>query len=148
MSHYSFSVHVAAPPGQVFDLWHNLDRMHEWTVGVTRVTDVSGPIDVGASYTVWFGRSPSRTKIIEFDRVGRTVRSRFGTWLLRGETRTTITPEGDGSRLTQEFLTEGLIPAIAARIFATGSWKGSFRGELNTFARIAQTEAGRPDRFI
>jgi len=32
--------------------------------------------------------------------------------------------------LTQEFWTSGIISAVMARIFAFGSYKGSFRGEL------------------
>ena len=34
-----------------------------------------------------------------------------------------------------------MVPAIAARLFATGSSKGSFRGELNSFVGIAEREA-------
>ena len=61
--------------------------------------------------------------------------------MLRGETRVTFEPTAAGTRLTQEFQTEGLIPAISAWIFALGSYKGSFRGELETFVRIAEREA-------
>ena len=142
MSVYRFSRHVAAPPEEVFDLWTNLDRMVEWIGGVTRITDVSGPPDrAGTRYTVWFGRMRSPTEILEAERP-RTIRTAFGNRMLRGETRVTFEREGGGTRLTQEFRTEGLIPAISARVFATGSWKGSFRGELNEFAAIAEREAG------
>lgn len=139
---YRFTRHIAAPQPRVFDLWVNLDRAHEWIEGLTRISDVTGPPDrAGTRYTAWFGRMGSPTEVLEVDRP-RRIRTRFGTWLLRGETEALFEPDGDGTRLTQEFRTEGLIPAIAARIFATGSWKGSFRGELNTFARIAEGEAG------
>jgi type II secretory pathway component PulF len=53
-----------------------------------------------------------------------------------------LEPVPEGTRLTQTFTTEGWLPAIMARIFATGSYKGSFRGELATFARLAEQEAG------
>lgn len=66
---YRFTVHVAAAPEQVFDLWTNLDEMAEWVGGVTK--------------------------------------------------------------------------AIVARIFATGSYRGSFRGELKSFARLAERETSR-----
>ena len=56
MAHYTFSIHVDAPPERVFALWTNLERMGEWVGGVTGVTDISGPVDrVGTTYVVHFG---------------------------------------------------------------------------------------------
>lgn len=141
MARYRFGIYVSAPPEKVFDLWVNLDRMHEWTGGVTRITDVIGPPgQAGTSYTVWFGRMRSPTRVLEAERP-RRIKSRFGNTMLRGENEASFEPEGEGTRLTQEFGTEGVIPALVARIFATGSYKGSFRGELAEFARIAEREA-------
>jgi uncharacterized protein YndB with AHSA1/START domain len=143
MAIYSFSRHVAALPERVFDLWTDLDRMREWTVGVTKVDEISGPADrTGSTYTVWFGRSPSHTVVVEAERP-RYIRTRFGTSILAGESSATFEPEGDGTRMTHVVRTEGLLPAIFGRIFATGSWTGSFRGELATFARIAEGEGGQ-----
>jgi uncharacterized protein YndB with AHSA1/START domain len=141
MAIYSFTRQVAAPPERVFELWTDLDRMREWTVGVTRVDDIKGPADrAGSTYTVWFGRSPSRTVVLEAERP-RHIRTRFGTSILAGESEARFEPDGDGTRMTHVIRTEGWLPAIFGRIFATGSWKGSFRGELATFARIAESEA-------
>jgi hypothetical protein len=57
------------PADVVFALYTNLDRMHEWTVGVTGVADVSGPIDqAGTSYTVLFGRMRSPTTVLAVER--------------------------------------------------------------------------------
>ncbi|CAN5605096.1 hypothetical protein BH23CHL8_BH23CHL8_21590 [soil metagenome] len=141
MGEYSFTVHVEAPPEPVFDLFTHPDRMHEWVGGVTRITDVSGPRgEAGSSYTVWFGRMASPTRILESERP-RRIRGRFGNRLLRGEMEATFESEGDGTLLTQRFRTEGWIPAVMARMFATGSYRGSFRGELNEFARIAKRES-------
>jgi uncharacterized protein YndB with AHSA1/START domain len=142
MGTYQFTVRIAAPPDRVFDLWTDLDRMKEWVGGVTKVTDISGPLDrAGTSYTVWFGGMRSPTEVIEVDRP-RMIRTRFGNRVLRGQTLATFEPEDAGTRLTQEFRTEGLIPALMARIFASGSYKGSFRGELDDFARLAEREGG------
>ncbi len=144
MAHYRFSVDIAAPIEQVFDLWTNLDRLHEWTGGVSKVTDVTGPVDrAGTRYTVWFGRMGSPSEVLEAERP-RRIRTRFGNRILRGETLATFAPTATGTHLTQEFRTIGLIPAISARIFAMGSYKGSFRGELQEFARIAEREARDP----
>jgi len=92
-------------------------------------------------YTVWFGRLASPTVVLDADPPG-FIRTRFTNRLLRGQTLATFETEGSGTRLTQEFQVEGLIPRLAARIFATGSYKGSFRGELEAFRRIAEREAG------
>jgi uncharacterized protein YndB with AHSA1/START domain len=140
---YTFTVHVDAPPEVAFALWTDLDRMSEWIEGITRVTDVSGPPDqAGSTFTVWFGRMASPTRVLAAERP-RRIRSRFGNRMLRGEMEATFEPAAGGTALTQRFRTEGLIPAISARVFATGSWRGSFKGELATFARLAAEESAR-----
>jgi len=140
MGAYRFTIHVAAPPGHVFGLWTDLERLKEWIGGLSRITDVSGPLDqVGTRYTAWFGSMASPTEVLAVERP-RLFRTRFGNRILRGESEATFEPDGEGTRLTQVFRTEGIIPAIAARIFATGSYKGSFRGELAHFGRIAERD--------
>jgi len=142
MAEHRFSIDIAAPPERVFGLWMDLDRMTEWVGGVTRVTDVSGPIDVaGTRYTVWFGPMKSPTEILEVERPHH-VRTRFGNLILKGESDARFDPTPDGTRLTQVLRTRGVISALAARLFATGSYEGSFRGELEAFRRIAEREAG------
>jgi uncharacterized protein YndB with AHSA1/START domain len=137
---YRFSILIDAPPERVFDLFMDLDRMSEWTEGVTRVTDRTGPVDqVGTRYTVWFGPLRTPGEILAVDRP-RHVRSRFGNLILKGEADTRFEPVGGGTRLTQELHTRGVVSAITARLFATGSYKGSFRGELETFRKIAERE--------
>jgi uncharacterized protein YndB with AHSA1/START domain len=138
---FRFVTHVAAPPERVFDLWTDLPRMREWVGGVTDVTDISGPVArAGTTYTTWFGKMASQTAVIAAERP-RLFHTRFGNRILKGENRTTIEPEGDGSRLVQEFRTEGLVSGFFARLFAMGSYRGSFQGELNAFVRIVEREA-------
>ena len=146
MGTHRLTVHVAAQPDAVFRLWTDLDRMHEWVGGVTNVTDVTGPVGrAGTRYTVWFGRMASRSEVLEAD-PPRFIRTRFRSRLLGGETTATFEPEGDGTRLVQEFRTEGLVAAIAGWIFSRGSYRGSFQGELNDFARLAEAEAASAAR--
>lgn len=145
MGEYRFSVHVAAPPEQVYDLWVNLDRAHEWIRGLTKITDRVGDSGTaGATYVARFGPVRSPTTVLAAERP-RQVVTRFGNWYLRGESQATFTPEGDGTRLEQTFRTAGIIPAITARLFATGSYKGSFQGELEHFARLAEADAKRAE---
>jgi uncharacterized protein YndB with AHSA1/START domain len=144
MGEYRFTVHVNAPPEQVFDLWVDPDRAPEWIRGLTAVTDrVGRPGTAGARYVSNFGRMRSPTEVLAAERP-RHIRTKFGSWLLRGENEATFTPDGDGTRLDQVFRTTGLISAISARIFATGSYTGSFQGELDHFARLAAAEARAP----
>ncbi len=141
MAHYQLSILIHAPQARVFDAFMDLDRMPEWVGGVTRVTDLTGPVlEPGTRYTVWFGRMRSPTEILAVDRP-RHVRTRFGNLILKGESDVTFQPEANGTLLTQQFHTRGLISAVAARLFATGSHKGSFRGELEAFRKIVEREA-------
>ena len=145
MGRYEFSTFIAASPDRVFDLWTDLDRMSEWVGGVTHVSDVSGPItQPGTTYTVWFGGMASRTVVLDVERP-RRFRTRFGNRILRGTNEATLERVGTGTQLTQRMETEGLIAAIMGRIFAMGSYRGSFRGELATFVGIAEREAGGED---
>ena len=142
MGHHRFVVQVRAPREQVFDLWTDLDRAHEWTEGLTRITDVTGPITTaGTRYTAWFGRMRSPSEILQVDRP-RLVKTRFGSWLLRGVQQATFEDQGHGTQVTQEFWTKGIISAVMATIFSFGSYKGSFQGELKSFARLAERAAG------
>ena len=106
---------------------------------------MSGPIDtVGTTYVVHFGPVKSPTEILEVERPRRFA-TKFGSWVLRGRSSATFEPDGDGTRITQEFETVGRISAISAWIFSRGSYEGSFRGELEKFARIAEREAPQAD---
>ena len=144
MARYTITTHVAAPPDQVFALWTNLERMGEWVGGVTGVSDISGPVDrAGTTYVVHFGPLKSPTEILEVERPALFA-TRFGNVILRGRSSATFEPEADGTRITQTFETVGVISAISAWIFSRGSYEGSFRGELEAFARIAEREAPPP----
>ena len=143
MAHYTISTRVAAPRERVFALLTNLERMGEWVGGVTDVTDVSGPVDrAGTTYVVHVGPVKSPTEILEVD-PPRRFATKFGSWVLRGRTSATFEPDGDGTLVTQEFETVGRISAISSWIFSRGSYEGSFKGELEKFARLAEREAPR-----
>lgn len=142
MATYRVSLLIDAAPDRVFDTFMDLDRMPEWVSGVTGVTGVTGPVDQpGTRYTVHFGPMASPTEILEVERPWH-VRTRFGNLLLKGESNARFQREAGGTRLTQEFQTRGIVSAIMARIFATGSYKGSFRGELETLRELIQREEG------
>jgi len=74
----------------------------------------------------------------------RLFATTFGSVILRGRSSATFEPEGDGTRITQTFETVGLMSAISSWVFSRGSYEGSFRGELEKFARLAEREAPPP----
>lgn len=139
-------------------LWANLDRVTEWMAGATRVSDVTGrpgrtdftlpghtlPLVIapGSRYTLWFGRRPFRIEVLPLHDVRATTayRTRVDGAVRGGETFVRFEPQGGGSRVTLEVRTEGLLPGIAGRLLATGSYRGSFRGQLHSFARFAERE--------
>jgi hypothetical protein len=84
-------------------------------------------------------RSP--TKVVAVERP-RHIRTTFGNLILKGESDVRFEPNGGGTRLTQAFCTHGFVSAVFARLFAVGSFSGSFRGELDTFRRIVEGQAG------
>lgn len=140
MANFRMTVEIDAPRERVFDMWIDLDRMTEWVGGVTAVTDVTGPVDrAGTRYTVRFGRMSSPTEVLVAERPSR-FRTRFGNRILRGEAETTFEDVEGRTRLVEDFEIQGFIPNIAARLFGTGSYKGSFQGELNAFKAIVERE--------
>lgn len=147
MATFRVTTLVAAPPERVFATWTDPDRFPEWIGGVTRVTDRTGSIDqAGSRYTVWFGRMASPTEILAVERPWH-IRTRFGNAILKGESDVRFAAEGGGTRIHQEFMTRGFVSAVFGRIFSTGSYRGSFRGELETFRRLVERETTEPGRL-
>ena len=142
MPTHRLTAFAAAPPEVAFDLWIDLERMHEWVRGVTKVTDLTGSVtQAGTRYVTWFGPMKSPTVVLEADRP-RRFSTRFGSRILRGVNTTTFEPEGSGTRITELMRTEGWVSEITSRLFSLGSYKGSYQGELNDFARLAEREVG------
>ena len=140
MSRYRISVDIEAPREHVYDLFIDLTRMREWVGGVTGVTDVVGaPDQAGARYVVHFGPMKSHTEVLVAERP-KVFRTKFGTWLLRGESEAYFEDVRGETRLVQDLLIIGIVSRIAARIFASGSYEGSFRGELEAFKALAERE--------
>ena len=126
----------------MFALWTNLDEIGEWISSVTKVTDVSGPIDtVGTTDVVHFGPVKSPTEILEVERLRRFA-TEFGELGAARSIERNIRarrrrgPHHAGIRARRSHL--GGSPSW---IFSRGSYEGSFRGELEKFARIAEREA-------
>jgi hypothetical protein len=105
--------------------------------------DITGPVTTaGTRYVAWFGRMRSPTEILQVDQP-KLVRTRFGSWLLRGVQEVTFEEQDQGTRLTQEFWTNGIISAVMGRIFAFGSYKGQLPGRT----QLLRSAGGAGSRF-
>ena len=141
VARHRLSAFSAAPIDVVFALYVDLDRMKEWVGGVTKVTDVTGPMTkAGTRYITWFGPVKSPSEVLEAD-PPRRIRTRFGSWILKGVSTATFVPEGTGTRIEQDMETVGFMSQITSRLFSMGSYRGSYQGELNDFAKLAEAEA-------
>ena len=143
MAEHTFEVEIAAPPETVYDIWTNPERSPGWTEGLTRVTDVTGaPGQAGTRWTAWFGRTAASVQVTVGQRPHRFAwRVRLGP--LSSEFDSTFEPSPSGTRMAETVRTRGVIGWAWNRILSTGSYRGSFRGELQAFARICERE-GRP----
>jgi len=148
-----FSIEISAPPERVFDLWVDVKRMPEWTEGLTRITNLSGPPgEAGTRYSAWFGRSRASVEILAADRPRHVAWAmRYGP--LAAEIDCRFESLAAGTRMTETIRTRGVVGSIWARILAAGSYRGSFRGELATFASLCGPDgpdgpdaSGRPAR--
>ena len=146
MGRHTNSQHIDAPPEVAFDLWTNLDRQREWIGGVTDVVDVTGPAGRRRDDLHGDVRPHEEPNAGPGGRAPATLRGPFRQldppWPeqrdVRARRRRNAHHRPPGHR--------GLFPAIMAWIFSLGSWKGSFRGELAHFARLAEIDARRASR--
>ena len=142
---YTYTIDIDAPQELVFDLWTDLELMKKWVGGVTAVTEPTGPIDqAGTTYSIYFGRFPSRTQVLDAERP-RLYATKSGTFWMQLMNRATFGrsgPDGRQTRLTQTFDVHGSpLSRTFGWIFGHGSYRGSFLGELRHFKRIAEAEA-------
>lgn len=142
MAEFTLTRDIAAPPECVFDLWVNLERMSEWSG--ERVTDLVGVAgETGTHCFVGYGRWRAPVEVID-GRRPTTYAFRVSWGPVTAEFRAEFAAIPGGTRLTQILRTRGPLAWIWARILATGSYAGSFRGEMATFARIAERECEAP----
>lgn len=140
MAEHSFMVDVGAPPEQVFDTWVDPRRSLEWTEGMSAVSDIAGPPGrAGTRYRAGFGRAVATVEVLVGDRPRRYAwRVDLGPLSAEFDTRFERTPAG--TRMTETVRTRGLLGWAWNRILSTGSYRGSFRGELRAFAEICERD--------
>ena len=158
MRTHRFTVHANLAPVDALFLWADLDRVTEWMEGVTRVSDIIGRPDrpgftlpgrrsplvlvPGSRYVLWYRLGPARLEVLPLEDAQAPLghRTHVSGRFRRGEVRVEFEAEDGGSRVTMSVRTESLLPSIAGRLLTAGFYRGSFRSQLRSFARVAERE--------
>jgi len=100
MGTVQYSIWIGAPPGLVWDVFTDLDRIPDWQTGDPRVVEISGPgYEVGTKYTVRRGPGGARTTVTRAVRPA-VYASRTNAYLgLSYDLTTNFLSEKDGTRL-------------------------------------------------
>ena len=126
MSHVRHSIHIDAPPEDVWEIGRDPDRIPEWNTTVVSVKDLQGPIDTpGARFTTVSkiaGRPLDITWHIEEVDAPRFFVATATTPLGGGaRQRVDYEPEDDGTRVTIDMEYEvapGLLGQVLSKVFA------------------------------
>jgi uncharacterized protein YndB with AHSA1/START domain len=117
MRHFSITVDIAAPADRVWAVMSDVERWHEWTPSITRVTLLrKGAFAVGSRALV---RQPKFPPALW--RVTELVPGRSFTWVsvapgLRVVGRHTVEPTADGSRAVLDLELHGLFGGLWGRL--------------------------------
>jgi len=126
MSHVRHSIHIDAPPEQVWAIGRDPERMPEWNTTVVSVKDAEGPLDTpGARFTVVSkiaGRPLDITWHVEEVEAPRFFVATATTPLGGGaRQRVDYEPEGSGTRVTIDMeyeIAAGLLGQVLSKAFA------------------------------
>jgi carbon monoxide dehydrogenase subunit G len=117
---YSISVHIDAPPEDVWSVMSDIERWHEWTPTIRSVKRTNGgPFRIGARARVHQPKLPAADWIVTAVQEGRgfTWESRaIGT---RVVARHQIDPVGSGSRVTLSIQYSGVMGNLVGRLTAS-----------------------------
>jgi hypothetical protein len=114
---YSISIDINAPAERVFEVMTDVERWHEWTPSITKITRrQSGPLAVGETATVRQPKFPPAMWTVNEIRPGRSF-----SWFNRAPgLRVTghhgAEPTPSGSRATLGLTYEGIFGGLLARM--------------------------------
>ena len=118
MKEFSISVDVQAPPSAVWGVMSDVERWHEWTASITRVTRLDpGPLAIGARAHVLQPKlRPADFIVTEFE-PGRQF-----TWVthspgIMATARHSVEPVAGGTRARLSVQYDGLLAAPVAWLF-------------------------------
>ena len=149
MGHISktFTIHVEAPPEQVFDLLSNPERFQEWMVPASEVKDITGtPGTVGLGWTTgstFLGRTMENHMSVTAVERPRSFELK-GTGTFAAKVRGRFEPAAGGTDVTIENEYEmplGFIGDAANKLFFEKSFAESWDKSLAKLKALVEAEA-------
>jgi uncharacterized protein YndB with AHSA1/START domain len=114
---YSISIDINAPPERVFEVMTDVERWHEWTPSIHRITrKQSGPLVAGETATVRQPKLPPARWTVNEIQPGRSF-----SWFNRAPGLKVTgfhgaEPTSSGSRATLSLSYEGIFGGLLARM--------------------------------
>jgi uncharacterized protein YndB with AHSA1/START domain len=148
MGTVQYSIWIGAPPGLVWDIYTNLERIPEWQTGDPKVEEVSGQgHEIGATYTVRRGPGASRTTVTEAVRPSVHASRTSAPLGLSFDLTTNLLPENGGTRLQLRAETHWrkglrLVGRVVEFVFMNGS---EATRELGRLKVLVESEAEKED---
>ena len=119
MKDFSISVQVAAPPDRVWAVLSDIERWHEWTPTIRRITRTNaGPFRIGARARVHQPRLPPADWIVTALHEGRGFDWESRAPGVRVLARHLVEPSASGTRVTLSVQYSGLLGNILGRVTA------------------------------
>lgn len=138
MAYQGASRDTAASAAKVWQVWSDVGTWPEWNPDM-KESKLDGPLGMGMTGTI-NTRSGGRHQVVvtQFDE-GRSFELESTAMpFTKMAIRATITPAGNGSRVTQEFEARGLLAPVVAPMMS-----GAI---LKTFSQILEALAQRAER--
>ena len=140
---YSISIDISAPPERVFEVMTDVERWHEWTPSITRITRKhSGPLSMGETATVRQPKFPPAMWTVNEITPGRSF-----SWFNRAPGLKVTgfhgaEPTASGSRATLALTYEGIFGGLLAKM-TEGITKRYLEMEANGLKARAENPAYR-----
>jgi uncharacterized protein YndB with AHSA1/START domain len=117
MRQFSISVDIDAPAGRVWDVMSDIERWHEWTPSVTRITQRgSGPLAVGSRAVIRQPKFPPALWKVAAIEPGRSFTWVNGVPGLRVVALHSVSGTAAGSRATLSLDFQGLFGSVFGRM--------------------------------
>ena len=120
MKRFSTSIEIAAPPDLVWPVVQEVERWHEWTPTITRITrQDTGPLRVGSRAEVRQPKLPVGSYVVTAVEEGREFTWENRAAGVRGVAHHRVDPAGAGSRVTLSVEFHGALAWLVSAFYGS-----------------------------